>query len=85
MGKSNFDGWKYTDWRRYEVKFRPDIWYNSYDGIQIGLHTNGGYMRHHHLFDATIWMSTGKLQKENIDNSDLYNKFSSLNTQQNLL
>ena len=34
--------WRYPDWRNYEIKFRPDIWYNAYDGVQAGLHINGG-------------------------------------------
>ena len=68
--------WKYPDWRNYEVRYRPDIWYNSYDGIQAGLHINGGYLNHHHLFNANIWMNTGSLQKDNINDPELYNIFS---------
>lgn len=48
--------------RAYELKSRPDLWYNYYDGIKVGLHLNGNYMRHHHIFDATVWFNTGFLQ-----------------------
>ena len=27
---------QYPDWRNYEIKYRPDIWWNSYDGIKYG-------------------------------------------------
>ena len=68
--------WRYPDWKNYEIKFRPDIWYNAYDGVQAGLHINGGYLNHHHLFNANIWMNTGTLQKDNINDPELYNIFS---------
>jgi len=68
--------WRYPDWKNYEIKFRPDIWYNAYDGVQAGLHINGGYLNHHHLFNANIWMNTGILQQDNINDPELYNIFS---------
>jgi len=68
--------WKYPDWRNYEMKFRPDIWWNAYDGVKIGLHTNGGYMNHHHLYDATVWMNTGFLQKEDVKDKNMYDAIS---------
>ena len=68
--------WKYPDWRNYEIKFRPDVWYNSYDGVKVGLHINGGYMNHHHLFDASVWMNTGAMQNKDISDPDLYDAFS---------
>ena len=68
--------WKYPDWKNYEVKFRPDIWYNSYDGLQVGIHTNGGYMNHHHLFDVSVWMNTGLMQKPDSKDPNMYDVFS---------
>lgn len=47
------------DWKHYEVKTRPSIWYNGYDGIKIGAHVNGGYMNTKHVFDITAWFSSG--------------------------
>lgn len=54
--------WKYPDWKNYEIKYRPDIWWNNYDGLKLGLNLNGGYMNHHHLFDATFWINTAITQ-----------------------
>jgi aminopeptidase N len=68
--------WRYPSWRDYEIKFRPDIWWNSYDGIKIGLYTSGGYMNHHHLFDASIWINTAYLQTKDIKEPLLYDAFS---------
>ena len=38
-----------ADWKNYEIKYQPNIWWNSTDGIKLGLNINGGYLRHHHL------------------------------------
>ena len=35
--------------KNYEVKYQPNIWWNSTDGIKFGLNISGGYLRHHHL------------------------------------
>jgi len=74
----NFDNqlWEYPDWKNYEIKYRPDVWWNNYDGVKVGLNLNGGYLRHHHLFDATVWFNTGKLQKDSIDNPNDYDYYS---------
>ena len=68
--------YQYPDWRNYEIKYRPDIWWNSYDGIKTGINLTGGYLRHHHLFNATIWLNTSALQKNNLINADNYDKYS---------
>lgn len=48
-----------SDWTRYELYARPDLWYNGYDGIKVGLNLNGNYMNYKHIFDATVWFNTG--------------------------
>jgi len=70
----NFDHklYQYSDWKNYEIKYRPDVWWNNYDGIKLGLNLTGGYLRHHHLFDASVWFNTGALQKDNIPNENDY-------------
>ncbi len=62
--KYRFDSKIYnpSDWTRYELYTRPDIWYNGYDGLKIGLNMNGNYMNYKHIFDATIWFNTGIAQ-----------------------
>ncbi len=59
--KYRFDSKIYnpSDWTRYELFARPDIWYNGYDGIKTGLNMNGNYMNYKHILDATIWFNTG--------------------------
>ena len=68
--------WKYSDWKNYEVKYQPNLWYNSYDGIKLGLNISGGYMNHHHLFDATVWMNTGVMQDQTLENYSDYDPMS---------
>jgi hypothetical protein len=62
--KYRFDSKIYnpSDWTRYELFARPDIWYNGYDGIKAGVHMNGNYMNYKHIFDANIWLNTGMAQ-----------------------
>ena len=65
-----------ADWRNYEIKYRPNFWWNSYDGIKIGINLNGGHLNHHHLFDVNLWLNTGQLQDENIINKENYDLYS---------
>jgi hypothetical protein len=44
--------------RHYVMKWRPDVWYNSIDGIKAGLHFNGHYMNYKHVFRTTVWYNT---------------------------
>ncbi len=67
---------QYPDWKNYEIKYRPDIWWNNYDGVKLGLNLNGGFLRHHHLFDASIWVNTSVLQKDSILNPNDYDYYS---------
>jgi hypothetical protein len=47
------------DRKRYVYEWRPDVWYNSIDGVKAGLHLEGNYMSHRHVFSATAWYNTG--------------------------
>jgi len=60
----SFDSQVYNtpDWRTYQIKARPDLWYNAYDGFKIGVHVNGNHMNHRHIFGATLWFNTGLVQ-----------------------
>jgi hypothetical protein len=55
------------DRSKYEMKARPELWYNSFDGIKLGAHFNGGYMNYKHVFDATFWINTGIGQGDLVD------------------
>lgn len=48
-----------SDWTKYELYARPEVWYNGYDGVKVGLNLNGNYMNYKHIFDATVWFNTG--------------------------
>lgn len=52
---------------QYQFKWRPDIWYNSYDGIKTGLHINGQYMNHFHQFNLNVWHNSRIKQVNNQD------------------
>ncbi|MBL7885032.1 MAG: M1 family peptidase, partial [Bacteroidia bacterium] len=78
--KYRFDSKIYnpSDWTRYELFARPDVWYNGYDGIKAGLNMNGHYMNYKHIFDATVWFNTGIGQNylDSTVRKDLYDNIS---------
>lgn len=51
-------------YNKYQVTWRPDIWYNSIDGFKTGLHIDGEYFRYRHKLDATVWYNTGLYANE---------------------
>lgn len=57
----DFDSQIYNtpDWRTYEMRARPDLWYNAYDGTKIGFHLNGSHLNYRHQFSTTVWFNTG--------------------------
>ncbi len=52
------------DREHYELRVRPDFWYNAYDGIKSGVHFSGDYMKYKHRFNLTAWLNTGLLQQD---------------------
>jgi aminopeptidase N len=48
-----------SDWTKYELKARPDIWYNGYDGFKFGVHLNGGHFNLNHRFNLYVWANSG--------------------------
>ena len=57
----------YADWENYVLKWRPDIWYNEFDGIKAGLHFEGNYMNTKHVFSLTTWANTMGAQNKSLD------------------
>ncbi len=55
---------KYPDREKYEVKIKPDLWWNGYDGLKVGAHVTGDFLNLKHQLDAKVWMNTSLLQKE---------------------
>lgn len=66
----------FIDIRNYELHLRPDVWYNGFDGVKIGLHLNGDYMNQYHKLHLTLWANTSLLAQthyqgtENARNND---------------
>lgn len=52
----------YPSWKKYRLYMRPDIWWNAYDGVKLGVHLEGNYMYVKHNFSLTVWMNTHLLQ-----------------------
>ncbi|MCW3125769.1 MAG: hypothetical protein JWO03_1427 [Bacteroidetes bacterium] len=47
-----------NSWKKYRIWMRPDLWYNSYAGFQLGFNMKGSYMYVKHKFEFTIWLNT---------------------------
>ncbi|NNC95387.1 MAG: M1 family metallopeptidase, partial [Chitinophagales bacterium] len=60
LTKWYFDSKIYNKADRYAYvwKARPNIWYNAYDGIKLGLHLNGEYFRFRDNMDFNFWWNT---------------------------
>ncbi len=46
------------DRKHYTLNWRPDIWYNSVDGIKAGANFNGHYLNDRMVFSSTVWYNT---------------------------
>ena len=44
-------------WDKQRNFLRPDVWYNSVDGMQLGLHAEGNYFGKYN-YSATVWGNT---------------------------
>jgi hypothetical protein len=64
--KYYFDSKVYNtpDWANYEAFFGPSLWYNGYDGIQVGMHIHGDYMLFKNNLTATLFLNTGIAQND---------------------
>lgn len=48
-----------SDFRKYYIYYRPDVWYNDVDGIKAGIAVRSGFNERRHLVNAKIWYNTG--------------------------
>ena len=55
-----------SDWENAHHYARPDVWYNHFDGTQVGAHIEGSYFEKNHSYSATIWGNT-RLGQYDID------------------
>jgi aminopeptidase N len=48
-----------SDWKRYEMRIRPGLWYNAYDGIKPAFVVSGDYLKSRHVFEFIGYAGTG--------------------------
>ncbi len=58
--------WNPADRYNYEWFWRPDVWYNRHDGLKVGGHINGNYLKKLHKWDITVWANT-RLGRQDVD------------------
>lgn len=46
---------------KYVLLWRPDLWYNHYDGLKTGFHLEGAYLNDKWPFSLSTWYNTGLL------------------------
>lgn len=49
---------------KYHLKIRPDVFYNSQNGVQAGVNLKGDYFYRLGKLDASFWVGTGLLANE---------------------
>jgi hypothetical protein len=56
-----FDNMKqnHSDYLKYHMSVRPDLWYNAIDGVKAGLHWDGNYFNTRHVAELAVWYNTG--------------------------
>ncbi|MBL7931548.1 MAG: M1 family metallopeptidase [Bacteroidia bacterium] len=47
------------NWKKYDGRIRPGIWYNGYDGLKFGAILSGDYLNTKHVLELGIWFSSG--------------------------
>lgn len=69
-----FDKWqkpRYSDWKNYVFYVRPALWFNNYDGLKIGIHTESSYLNIRHIFSGDMWINTTVGQNSLSQNADI--------------
>lgn len=67
-----------SQFTEYVVDWRPDLWYNSFDGIKAGAVINGTYMNQLHNFTLRAFYNTG-LEQEYLVPREIRNDFDRIN------
>ena len=60
-----------ADWQHYVVKWRPDAWFNNYDGLKLGFHLSGNYFNYSRFFDFGVYVNTGLAQQNVPETADI--------------
>jgi hypothetical protein len=61
-------------WQKYDLRARPDFWYNGFDGVKVGFFLGGDFFDTKHVFDLTFNYNTG-LGQSGLHTGDEINKF----------
>lgn len=59
--KIQFDNSSYSSYlnrHEYLATWRPNIWYNNFDGIKLGVNFDGAFMKNFHQINADFWVNT---------------------------
>ena len=56
-----------ANWDKAENFIRPDVWYNHFDGLQIGLQVRGNYFKQTNIYNASIWYNTRLIQRGSVE------------------
>ena len=62
------------NWKKYDMRIRPGLWHNGYDGLKFGAVLSGDYLNTKHVFELGAWFSSGVGQAY-LDNNVEVNKF----------
>lgn len=65
-------------WKKYEMRIRPSLWYNGYDGVKFGIMASGDYLNTKHVFTLGLWLSSG-LGQAYVDSSSNKNLVGQMN------
>lgn len=65
------------NWKRYDMRVRPGLWYNGYDGVKVGAVLSGDYLNTKHVFELGLWFSSG-LGQAYLDSNVSKNKYNTL-------
>ena len=55
----------FPDRHHYMLYLGPDIWYNGYDGLKVGIKLNGNYLGYQDVLQAGLWLNT-RIGQQNI-------------------
>jgi len=65
------------NWKKYDMRVRPGVWYNGYDGLKFGAVLSGDYLNSRHVFELGTWLSSG-LGQAYLDSTVAINKFNTI-------
>jgi hypothetical protein len=65
------------NWKQYDMRIRPSLWYNGYDGVKFGAVLSGDYLNTKHVFELGAWYAFG-IGQAYLDSTVAVNKFNAI-------